>query len=98
MKLILSRVASWQCIVSSCLSILRFLKPIDGIPVPNGQLLSLVPSAAIRGMNQEVAMLGNKMKSIEYSSCGVTFEVTELPLVREHVYVKLSIVSCIITP
>ena len=49
MKLILSRVASWQCKVS-----MSILKPIDGIPVPNGQLLSLVLSATIRGMNQEV--------------------------------------------
>ena len=36
------------------MSILRFLKLIDGIPFLNGQLLSLVPSAAIRGMNQKV--------------------------------------------
>ena len=56
MKLSLSRIASWQCKVSSYnyMSILQFLKPIDGIPVLNGQLLSLVPSAASRGMNQEI--------------------------------------------
>ena len=43
-----------QSVIMS-MSILRFLKPIDGIPVPNGQLLSLV-SAVIRGMNQEVCI------------------------------------------
>ena len=36
------------------MSILQFLNLIDGIPVLNGQLLFLVSSAAIQGMNQEV--------------------------------------------
>ena len=53
MKLSLSRVTPWQCKVSS-MSILLFLKPIDGIPVLNGKLLSLVPSAASREVNQEI--------------------------------------------
>ena len=51
MKLILSCAASWKYKLSSCLNILRFLKPIDGIPVLNDELLSLVPSAAVRGIN-----------------------------------------------
>ena len=64
------------------MSILQFLKPIDGVPGPSSQLLSLVPSAAIQGMNQKVAMLDfqviklNKTKSVEYPSSKVTFEVS----------------------
>ena len=34
----------------------------------------------------------NETKSIEYPSGNVTFEVIELPLFRELVYVKLSII------
>ena len=75
------------------MSILQFLKPIHGIPVSNGQMLFLVPSAAIQG-----SMLGfqviklNKTKSIKYEikypSGGVNFEVIELPLLREFIYVN----------
>ena len=46
MKLILSRARG----SAKCHSILQLLKPIDGIPVPNGQLLFLSSiTAAIRG-------------------------------------------------
>ena len=91
-------MAVQSVIMSMSSSILQFLKPIDGIPVPNGQLLSLV-SAAIGG-----SMLGfrviklNKTKSIKYPSDEITFEVIDLSLLRELVYVKLSIVPCVLTP
>ena len=38
----------------------------------------------------------NATKSIEYPSGKVTFEVIELPLLRELMYVKLSIVPCVL--
>ena len=67
-----------QSVIMS-MSILQFLKPIDGIPIPNGQLLSLVSEEFQR--DEPGSMLGfrvmklNKTKSIEYPSSKVTFEV-----------------------
>ena len=46
-------VALYTSVIIS-MSIMRFLKLIDGIPGLNGQLISLVPSAASREMNQEI--------------------------------------------
>ena len=69
------RLVAVQNIIIS-MSILRFLKPIDGISVQNGQLLSLVPSTAIRGSTLGFQVLKfNKTKSIEYPSSEVAFEV-----------------------
>ena len=70
-------------------------KPIDRIFVLNDQLLSLVSAAILGSMFGFRVIKLNKMKSIEYPSSEVTFEVTELPLLRELMYVKLSIVPCI---
>ena len=45
------------------MSILQFLKPVNDIPDLNGQLSSVVPSAAIRGMNQEVLVASESSSS-----------------------------------
>ena len=54
---------------SAVIMSMSILKPIDGIPVPNSQLLTLVPPVAIRGgtLGFQVIKL-SKMKSIKYIS------------------------------
>jgi len=46
------------------MSILQYLKPINGTPDPNGQLSSIVSSAAIQRMNQEVRVASESSNSL----------------------------------
>ena len=53
------RLMAMQSAVFMSMCTCEFLKlMMVYVPVLNGQLLSLVPSAAIQGMNQEVCTLG----------------------------------------
>ena len=68
------------------MSILQFLKPINGASDPNSQLLSILPSAAPQRMNQELQSLrGHQIvQSMVHINCELCYLFENFVPITDH--------------